>query len=80
VSDIFKIFYRYGDNVSQTLKKIVESKGYDKIIASTSAFGKDITPRLGGLLDVQPITDVVQILVRDYIRILSKIEQWIIIC
>jgi len=41
------------------LKKVVESKGYDKVIASTSAFGKDVTPRLGGLLDVQPITDVV---------------------
>ncbi|CDW89761.1 electron transfer flavoprotein subunit mitochondrial precursor [Stylonychia lemnae] len=52
----------YGDHVSQTLKKVVESHSYDKVIASTSAFGKDVTPRLGGLLDVQPITDVIQVI------------------
>jgi electron transfer flavoprotein alpha subunit len=33
------------------------------VIAATSAFGKDVIPRLGGLLDVQPITDVIQIIV-----------------
>jgi len=52
----------YGDTISQTLRDIVTAKGYDKVIASTSAFGKDVIPRLGGLLDVQPITDVIQIL------------------
>jgi len=55
---------RYGDAVSQTVKAVVQSKGYDKVIASTSAFGKDVVPRVGGLLDVQPITDVIQIIVR----------------
>ena len=39
--------------------------GYDKVISSTSAFGKDVIPRLGGLLDTQPITDVVQVLVSN---------------
>eukprot|EP00347_Sterkiella_histriomuscorum_P010490 403376083 len=52
----------YGDQVSQTVKEVVTKKGYDKVISSTSAFGKDIVPRLGGLLDVQPITDVVSII------------------
>ena len=42
---------------------MVKNGGYDKVIASTSAFGKDVVPRLGGLLDSQPITDVIQILV-----------------
>jgi electron transfer flavoprotein alpha subunit len=32
------------------------------VIAATSAFGKDVIPRIGGLLDVQPITDVIQII------------------
>jgi len=52
----------YGDKVSQTVKDVVEKGGYDKIVASTSAFGKDVIPRLGGLLDSQPITDVIQVI------------------
>ena len=54
---------RYGDSVSHRVKSIVEKGGYDKVVACTSAFGKDVIPRLGGLLDSQPITDVVQITV-----------------
>jgi electron transfer flavoprotein alpha subunit len=52
----------YGDQVSHTVKEVVQKGGYDKIIGSTSAFGKDVIPRLGGLLDAQPITDVIQVL------------------
>ena len=44
------------------MKEIIQKNGYDKVIASTSAFGKDVIPRLGGLLDSQPITDVIQVL------------------
>jgi electron transfer flavoprotein alpha subunit len=55
--------YRYGDVIAKTLKALIEKNGYDKVIAASSAFGKDFIPRLGGLLDVQPITDVIQILV-----------------
>ena len=50
--------------MSQAVKDVVEKGGYDKVVSSTSAFGKDIIPRLGGLLDSQPITDVIQVLVR----------------
>jgi electron transfer flavoprotein alpha subunit len=52
----------YGDKVSQTVKDVIQKGGYDKIVASTSAFGKDVIPRLGGLLDSQPITDVIQVI------------------
>ena len=52
----------YGDALSHTLKALVQSKSYDKVIGPASAFGKDVVPRLGGLLDVQPITDVIQVL------------------
>jgi hypothetical protein len=45
------------------VKELVLKGGYDKVISSSSAFGKDLVPRIGGLLDVQPITDVTQILV-----------------
>ena len=41
---------------------MVQKGGYDKVIAATSAFGKDVIPRLGGLLDSQPITDVIQVI------------------
>ena len=47
--------------MSKLAHKIVQASGYDKIIAATSSFGKDVVPRIGGLLDVQAITDVVEI-------------------
>ena len=52
----------YGDQVSKTLSEVIQKGGYDKVIGSTSAFGKDVIPRLGGLLDSQPITDVIQVI------------------
>lgn len=41
---------------------MIDKNGYDKVIASTNAFGKDVIPRVGGLCDSQPITDVIGIL------------------
>ena len=51
----------YGDAVSKVAHSLVQANNYDKVIAAASGFGKDIMPRLGGLLDVQPITDVIEI-------------------
>lgn len=51
----------YGDAVARVVKHLVESKGYDKVVAAASTFGKDVVPRIGGMLDVQPITDVIEI-------------------
>ena len=42
----------YGDAVAQLTKKLVETNKYDKVVAASSGFGKDVIPRLGGLLDV----------------------------
>lgn len=50
-----------GGQLAKTLHKLVEGKGYNQVIGPTSAFGKDLLPRLGGLLDSQPISDVVDI-------------------
>lgn len=40
---------------------MVKKNGYDKVLAAASGFGKDVIPRLGGMLDVQPITDVIEV-------------------
>ena len=42
-------------------KSLVEKEGYTQVMASSTSFGKDVIPRLGGLIDVQAITDVVKI-------------------
>ena len=51
----------YGDSIARVVRSLVHSKGYDKIVAASSGFGKDVVPRVGGLLDVQAITDVIEI-------------------
>lgn len=42
-------------------KAVVDKAGYTQIVASSTGFGKDVVPRLGGLMDIQAITDVVKI-------------------
>lgn len=51
----------YGQSVALITKDLVEKHGYDKVLAASSGFGKDVIPRIGGLLDLQAITDVVEI-------------------
>jgi len=51
----------YGSSVAQIARGLVEKNGYVNIISASSGFGKDVVPRLGGLLDLQAITDVVEI-------------------
>lgn len=47
--------------MSKLTNQLVQSGGYDKVIAASSGFGKDVMPRLGGLLDTQAITDIIEI-------------------
>lgn len=51
-----------GDHMSTLTKQLVEKNGYDKVVAAASGFGKDVMPRLGGLMDLQAITDVIEIM------------------
>ncbi len=49
----------YGGAFSILAKNLIEKNGYDKVIALSSSFGKDVMPRIGGLMDLQAITDVI---------------------
>ena len=51
----------YGHSVAKVAHKLVQDGGYDKVIAAASGFGKDVMPRLGGLIDTQAITDVIEV-------------------
>lgn len=46
---------------SATIAAIVKECGATHVVSSTSASGKNILPRLGAHLDVQPITEVIDI-------------------
>ena len=47
--------------MSKLACEVVKTGGYDKVISAASGFGKDVVPRLGGLLDVQAVTDIIEI-------------------
>jgi electron transfer flavoprotein alpha subunit len=51
----------YGGSCAKAIKAAIEKNAYTSVVSPTSAFGKDVLPRVGGLMDVQPITDVIGI-------------------
>lgn len=52
----------YGDAIARVAKDIVKAQNYTNVVAASSGFGKDVVPRMGGHLDVQPITDVINVI------------------
>ena len=51
----------YGDTIARVARDLVKEHGYTNIVSASSGFGKDVVPRLGGLLDLQAITDVIEV-------------------
>lgn len=51
----------YGQSVAAIAKGLIEANGYTNVIAASSSFGKDVIPRIGGLMDLQAITDIIGI-------------------
>ena len=47
--------------ISSIISTIQNKYKYDNIIGPSNNYGKNILPRVGGLLDVQPISDVIKI-------------------
>lgn len=49
------------EELAPLFKDAVESKGFTHFAVAASAVGKSVLPRLGALLDVQPISDVIRV-------------------
>lgn len=57
--------HQQADSVVKVLQFLQEKKKFRRVLASSSNFSKDVIPRLGGALEVQPITDVIKIMNAD---------------
>lgn len=49
------------EELAPTIKEIIESKNFTHFLISASAVGKSVLPRIGALLDSQPISDIIKI-------------------
>lgn len=49
------------ENLSVLLAENIKKNGFTHVLAASTAFGKNVLPRVGALLDVQPISDVVKV-------------------
>lgn len=49
------------EELAPVLKEIIESKGFTHFFTSASAVGKSVLPRLGALLDSQPVSDITKV-------------------
>ena len=53
------------EHMSPLVVACQEAGSYSHILAGSNAFGKNLVPRVGALLDVQPIADIAEIKSED---------------
>lgn len=53
------------EELAPLFKTVIESNGFTHFVAPASAVGKSVIPRLGALLDVQPISDITKVISED---------------
>jgi electron transfer flavoprotein alpha subunit len=53
------------DSVSKAAYAVQQKFSFERIIAASSNFSKDVIPRLGGMLEVQPISEIIKIMNLD---------------
>eukprot|EP01062_Namystynia_karyoxenos_P066552 TRINITY_DN6045_c5_g1_i1.p1 TRINITY_DN6045_c5_g1~~TRINITY_DN6045_c5_g1_i1.p1 ORF type:complete len:315 (+),score=111.67 TRINITY_DN6045_c5_g1_i1:98-1042(+) len=53
--------HELAENIAETVKKIHAATPFSHIVLPSSAMGRGVAPRLGAALDVQPISDVLEV-------------------
>ncbi len=53
------------ENLSNAISKFIEGKNFSHILSPSTTFGKNMSPKLSALLDVQQISDITNILSPD---------------
>ena len=53
------------ENLSKAIQKFTEGSDYTHILSPSSTFGKNMSPKLSALMDVQQISDITKIISDD---------------
>lgn len=60
--DSLDLKHQQPDSIVKVLETLQKQYIYNRVIAASTTFSKDVIPRLGGVLDVQPITEIIKIM------------------
>lgn len=65
LADDSELEHQLSDSVTNVLSFVLRENKFKRVLAASSNFSKDVIPRLGGVLDVQPITEISKIMNLD---------------